>query len=886
MKKKILWVLAILLCFSIPAESIPVFDNVLQFGGKVTVNEHETSFDTVLTFGGKATVNEHGTSFDTVLTFGGKNGIITWDNENASDWWYFSIESGNVPQISNEYPANGSTSVIVPVTLNITVYDQDGDPMTINWYSNSSGSWEIFNITTGAYNGVHHATNSNFSAPSTKYWWRVYVSDGTNYNQSEIFHFTTGDLISPTVQTNQTTGTTNVNTTLLGYLESDGGDTCTVRFEWGEYGTLGNETTNDTATGGTVFSYNLSNLIPGILYMYRAYAENSYGSDYGENETFLTKPNVTYNFQVSNEYAPTILNITWSKGTGANTTYIERNTSENWSRGSGTVVYNGTGTMYNDTGLTQGTTYYYRAWSYTEWTYNPTVHQFSQTSATSSNLSLAVEPPFDGESTYYTDINALNLTWQRGDYSDREIVVMKNGSYPTSPSDGWVRQNSTNTWYNESNKFSGGYYTIWSYNETANVYSLTGLNIDWGVLGINVFNESTGAPIGFNIQITDNTGNNTYTAYDCTNTLFIDFNNIPYGEQTIIRLWNSSYRERVYYEDLYINHFYNNSYFLPAIWIPPGGDPGGGGGSNPNVSFNPELYFIRVIDEYNKPVEDAKVEFKRYINTTNAFENMSILYTDANGYVNLYLIPNVLYKVFISKEGYETEISDYIPPPPDEFGQTAEKVFKLTLVQTSYATQETLWDGIEWSIEPTTFYFDSSFKVYFNISSTDDKIEWFSASLYFYNTTNLSWDLLFTQNISTSPGGGSISFTVPNVTGKYNFVCTFKKQNFSAYTFGAEDGCRTYFITAQIIQEMVEGIPGDIYLIITIFIMIAAMALLVKFGAGALSGIVGLGIMGGMFALRPDLTFGAAGHEVSVWLVFLTTAIIYVVIMFLLRGRL
>jgi hypothetical protein len=165
------------------------------------------------------------------------------------------------------------------------------------------------------------------------------------------------------------------------------------------------------------------------------------------------------------------------------------------------------------------------------------------------------------------------------------------------------------------------------------------------------------------------------------------------------------------------------------------------------------------------------------------------------------------------------------------------------------------------------------------IATGDIEIEWFRASVYYYNDTNLTWVLLYSQNISVS-SGGSISFTTPNITGKYSFVCTFKKTNFSAYTFGAEDGCRIYIIYWRIITA-VEGIDPFVWLVITIVLMIAGTGMSAKFGAGDLSGIVGLSIMGGMFALRPELTFSG----VSVWFIFLASAIAFLIVMFLLRGR-
>jgi len=73
------------------------------------------------------------------------------------------------------------------------------------------------------------------------------------------------------------------------------------------------------------------------------------------------------------------IDLSWTKNSSANTTYIERSTSSSWSKGSGTEVYNDTGTSKTDSSLSSGTTYYYQAWSY-----NASNNSYSVTPATSS----------------------------------------------------------------------------------------------------------------------------------------------------------------------------------------------------------------------------------------------------------------------------------------------------------------------------------------------------------------------------------------------------------------------------------------------------------------------------------------------------------------------
>ena len=103
----------------------------------------------------------------------------------------FSITHNDLPIISNEGPTNGSTGISTTPTLNITVNDANGDTMTISWYSNSSGSWQLFGVNSSVVNGTFHQENNNFSINNKTYWWNVSVNDGKQVSISGIYHFTT-----------------------------------------------------------------------------------------------------------------------------------------------------------------------------------------------------------------------------------------------------------------------------------------------------------------------------------------------------------------------------------------------------------------------------------------------------------------------------------------------------------------------------------------------------------------------------------------------------------------------------------------------------------------------------------------------------------------------
>jgi hypothetical protein len=96
------------------------------------------------------------------------------------------------PGISNPYPSDGATGISIVPMLNITVSDAGGDSMNITWLSNSSGSWAAFGWNNSVSNGTYHQTMSNASVNGQWWYWKVNVSDGTNYTESSVYKFYTG----------------------------------------------------------------------------------------------------------------------------------------------------------------------------------------------------------------------------------------------------------------------------------------------------------------------------------------------------------------------------------------------------------------------------------------------------------------------------------------------------------------------------------------------------------------------------------------------------------------------------------------------------------------------------------------------------------------------
>lgn len=274
------------------------------------------------------------------------------------------------PVASNPDPSNGETNVELQPLCSINVTDSNGDLLDVTFAENSTGSWVNRQTNSSVGNGTYRWTYTQATLNNKKYYWRVYVDDGGVHNVSYIYSFTTiagAQPNNPPVFSNEkpTDDLANIDITQatvnVTIIDPDGNV-----FNWtieGQY-VNDNSDTNDTngsksATLATPLPYNTD-----IIWFVNA-------SD-GYNWT-----NATYNFTTRNQYQPiqpisfnavtynrTQINLAWTKQDDY--TYIEWNSMESWSRGSGTFLYNNTGATCQHVNLDFNTQYFYQAWSYNE----------------------------------------------------------------------------------------------------------------------------------------------------------------------------------------------------------------------------------------------------------------------------------------------------------------------------------------------------------------------------------------------------------------------------------------------------------------------------------------------------------------------------------------
>ena len=214
---------------------------------------------------------------------------------------------------------------------------------------------------------------------STTYYVRAYATNnqGTSYGE-EIFFTTTPKATVVTVPlliTNLVTSIGYTTATTGGSITADGGATITARgvcWSTSASPTVALSTVTSDGTGFGTFTSSITGLLPNTTYHVRAYATNSQGTGYGQDQIFTTTQSTVPtlsttaitiigttnavsggNITSDGGSAVTARGVCWSTSSGA-TISLSTKTSD----GSGAGTFTS-----NITGLTASTLYYVRAYA-------------------------------------------------------------------------------------------------------------------------------------------------------------------------------------------------------------------------------------------------------------------------------------------------------------------------------------------------------------------------------------------------------------------------------------------------------------------------------------------------------------------------------------------
>lgn len=355
-------------------------------------------------------------------------------------------------------------------------------------------------------------------------------------------------MFSPTVAVNGSAGVEETNATLFGYLINNLSNDTTCWFQASKHDSDFTTPTVNVSVGiiaqDTNFTQNMISLENGTFYYFRTRANNTLGwNNSVSNLYFLTKPQPASGMALSS--VDSGFNVTWTQGDGSNLSYLVVNTTHvPDSRTDGTNIYNGTNPYYEHTGLTSGTTYYYRVWENSSWG-SPVLGQWSdgntntsdtyqgftpydtltfggKLNVTAGSPTLSNEQPTnastevimypwtnitvsDGQGdyfnvTWYTNASGSWVTYGYNDTVTDETFRQRATWANTSATEYWWRvcaNDSDGNWINETYYFTldtytwGNWSSWWEFNYTccsptnlaASPYNKTIINLTWTTCG-------------------------------------------------------------------------------------------------------------------------------------------------------------------------------------------------------------------------------------------------------------------------------------------------------------------------------------------------------------------------------------------------------------------
>ena len=300
-------------------------------------------------------------------------------DESKTVYVWYKDSAGNVSSAASDSITLDTTAPIVTIT----------SPNSSDTYTTTSSPLSLSGSASDTTSGVKEVTWSNDkggsgTASGTTYWSVLSISltsgdnkitvtakDNAGNTSTDTITVTYSAATKPTVTTGSASNVTATSATLTGTVNANGLST-TAWFEYGTVkGTYGNKTSTQTVTGSndTTVSVTITGLTAETTYYYRIAAQNNSGTSYGEEMSFQysskgSAPTVTTDSATDVTTTTATLNGTvnangisttaWFEYGTLSGTYGNKTTTKSVSGSTDTKVSIGI------SGLTAGTTYYYR----------------------------------------------------------------------------------------------------------------------------------------------------------------------------------------------------------------------------------------------------------------------------------------------------------------------------------------------------------------------------------------------------------------------------------------------------------------------------------------------------------------------------------------------
>ncbi|RKY07597.1 MAG: hypothetical protein DRP66_06355, partial [Planctomycetota bacterium] len=223
---------------------------------------------------------------------------LTISNNGGHDFWGDTVPNGDTDIGANELtvtppdpativsPANGATGISRTADIN---WNAGAGAASHDVYFGTNSTPDA-----GEFMGRQISTtyDPGLLAPNTTYYWAIDEVNGAGSTAGPVWSFTTGTQITPVVIVSPATDIDIDSATLHGEVTDTAGETPTVTLYYGQAdaGESAGSWDHSVSLGtqSSTFSRSISGLAVGTTYYYRAYAENSTGSDWSDVSSFTT----------------------------------------------------------------------------------------------------------------------------------------------------------------------------------------------------------------------------------------------------------------------------------------------------------------------------------------------------------------------------------------------------------------------------------------------------------------------------------------------------------------------------------------------------------------------------------------------------------------------
>lgn len=295
------------------------------------------------------------------------------------DRWSFGDEMSFLTR--PQAPANLNRTIVSNSQIDLTWTKGDGANRTklLRKTGDYPSNYDDADATVVYFDTGTSCSDTGLSLDTTLYYYRAWseVTDGSDQQWSSSY-VQTASFNRPTVTTTSFFNVTSTNFWMSGNITDLGGQNCDKR---GFY--FGTNSIADPGSAEPSAGYNLGggwsggsfgtgsfqamaqhpSISPGVKYYFRACAHNMAGWGWGNEMAVITRPGAPSSLSATG-VSPIQVDLTWSKGTGSlNTKILRKTDSYPTDENDGTIIYFDTGTSCQDTGLSPGVTYYYRAFA-------------------------------------------------------------------------------------------------------------------------------------------------------------------------------------------------------------------------------------------------------------------------------------------------------------------------------------------------------------------------------------------------------------------------------------------------------------------------------------------------------------------------------------------